>query len=376
MEKPKPKELWKALKSLGLPSKITPVSQVSLKDGETISFDEKTNNNSFKNFYANLALNLVNKLPHAPNKFDLDSVLAYYKRFLNTENQKFTFSPTSEDEILKLLTDTNPEKAAGIDNLSGRFLKDGAVVLALPISKLCNLSKKHSKFPLDCKISKLKPLYKKGSKTDPRNYRPVSLLPLVSKVIEIFLNKNKILYKYQSGFRKSFSTNSCLTLFTDKINKGFESGKYVGLILIDLQKAFDTTDHEILLKKMGCIGFSQKVILWFESYLSGRTFKANIDRKFSDPGNLTCGVLQGSILGPILFLLYVNDMHQAAKCDLFLYADDTCLTFEHENVKKIEDQLNLNFSSLFDWFIDNKLSIHLGQDKTKSILFGNKLNIN
>ena len=97
----KPKELWKALKSLGLPSKITPVPQVSLKDGETISFDEKTNNNSFKNFYANLALNLVNKLPHAPNKFDLHSVLAYYKRFLNTENQKFTFSPTSEDEILK-----------------------------------------------------------------------------------------------------------------------------------------------------------------------------------------------------------------------------------------------------------------------------------
>ena len=125
----KPKELWKALKSLGLPSKITPVSQVSLKDGETILFDEKTNNNSFKNFYANLALNLVNKLPHAPNKFDLDSVLAYYKRILNTENQKFTFSPTSEDEVLKLIKDTNPEKAAGTDNLSLRFLKDGSAVL-------------------------------------------------------------------------------------------------------------------------------------------------------------------------------------------------------------------------------------------------------
>ena len=125
---------------------------------------------------------------------------------------------------------------------------------------------------------------------------------LVSKVIEkvihnqakIFLNNNKILYKYQSGFRKSFSMNSCLTLLTDKINKGFESGKYTGLILIDLQKAFDTIDHEILLKKMGCIGFSEKVISWFESYLSGRTFKVNIDKKFSDPGNLTCGVPQGS----------------------------------------------------------------------------------
>ena len=221
----KPKELWKALKSLGLPPKINTDSQVSLKDGETISFDEKTYNNSFKNFYTNLALNLINKLAHAPNKFALHSVLAYYKRFLNTENQKFTFSPTSEDEILKLLTDTNREKAAGIVNLSGRFLKDGAVVLALPISKLCNLSTKRSKFLLDCKIAKLKPLYKKGSKANPKNYRPVSLLPLVSKVIEkvihnetdIFLNKNKILYNYQSGFRKSFSTNSRLTLLTDKI---------------------------------------------------------------------------------------------------------------------------------------------------------------
>ena len=111
--------------------------------GKKISFDEKTNNNSFNIFYVNLALNLVHKLPHTPNNFDLDSVLAYYKRFLNTENQKFTFLPTSEDEVLKLLKDTNPEKAAGIDNLSRSFSKDRAVVAALPISKLCNLSMKH-----------------------------------------------------------------------------------------------------------------------------------------------------------------------------------------------------------------------------------------
>ena len=126
---------------------------------------------------------------------------------------------------------------------------------------------------------------------------------------------------------------------------------------------------------MGCRRSSKKIISWFESYLSGRTFKVNIDKKFSDPGNLTCGIPQGSILGPLLFLLYVNDRSQAVKCELFLYADDTCLTFQHENVKEIEDQLNLNFSRLCDWFIDNKLSIHLGKDKTKSILFGTKLNI-
>ena len=126
---------------------------------------------------------------------------------------------------------------------------------------------------------------------------------------------------------------------------------------------------------MGCIGFSEKVISWFESYLPGKTFKVNIDKKFSDPVNLTCGVPQLSILGPLLFLLYVNDMPQAVKCDLFLYADDTYLTFEHKNLKKIEDRLNLNFFSLYDWFKDNKLSIRLGKDKTKSILFGTKLNI-
>ena len=130
-----------------------------------------------------------------------------------------------ENEVLKLLKDTNLEKAAGLDNLCERFSKNGAVALAVLISKPCNLLMKPAKCPLDCKISKRRPLYKKGSKTDSKIYYPVSLLPFVSKVkekiihnqIEIFLGKNKILYKYQSGFRKSFSANSCLPLLTDKI---------------------------------------------------------------------------------------------------------------------------------------------------------------
>ena len=120
--------------------------------------------------------------------------MAYYKRFLKTENQNFTFLPTSGDEVLKLLKDTNLEKAAGIDNLSGRFLKDGAVVLALPVSKVCNLSMKRSKLPLDCKIAKLKLLYKEGSKKETKNYRPVSFLPLVSKSYrKLFIIKPKFL---------------------------------------------------------------------------------------------------------------------------------------------------------------------------------------
>ena len=148
--------------------------------------------------------------------------------------------------------------------------------------------------------------------------------------------------------------------------------KITGMILIDLQKAFDTIDHEILLKKMIYIGFSKKTIAWFKSYITNRSFIVNVENDYSVPGQLLCGVPQGSILGPLLFLLYVNDMPQAIKCDLLLYADDSVLIFSHKDIDAINKQLNEDFNSLCDWFVDNKLSIHFGEDKTKSILFANK----
>ena len=282
------------------------------------------------------------------------------------------------------LNNTKTSKAAGLDNLPGIFLKDGAEIISAPVTQLCNLSISHSSFPNECKTAKLIPLYKKGSKLCPKNYRPISLLPLLSKIIEKvihdqtqkFLNENDILYRFQSGFRKNYSTDLCLSFLNDKIIKGFDKGLLTGMILIDLQKAFDTINHTIFFDKMKALGFSEQVINWFQSYLSNRTFQVAINNQFSSCGNLTCGVPQGSILGPLIFLLYVNDMNQAVDCDLFLYADDSCLVFQHKNVKDIEIQLNKNFSNLCDWFVDNKLSIHFGEDKTKSILFTPRSKIN
>ena len=276
-----------------------------------------------------------------------------------------------------------PSKAPGIDSITGRFLRDGASVLALPISQLCNLSITSATFPSSCKIAKLKPLFKKRCKTDPQNYRPISMLPIVSKIIEKvihdqtngFLTHNNILYKFQSGFRSNHSTDSCLSYLNDKILKGFDSGLLTGMILIDLQKAFDTIDHGVLLEKMVHLRFTNHTISWFRSYLTDRTFKVNIDEAFSDNGDLICGVPQGFILGPLLFLLYVNDMPQSVNSDLFLYADDSCLVFQHKDIKEIEKQLNNDFSRLCDWFVDNKLSIHFGDDKTKSILFASKMKV-
>ena len=226
-------------------------------------------------------------------------------------------------------------------------------------------------------------MYKKGSKTNPENFRPISLLPLISKVIERivydqvdnFLLQNNILYNYQSGFRKNHSTDLCLSFLNDKILKGFDKGLFTGVILIDLQKAFETINHKVLLGKLHAIGFSEKTVAWFKSYLSDRTFKFNIHNRFSDLSKVSCGVPQGSILGPLLVLLYVNDMPQVAHSDLFLYADDSGLTFQHKDIHTSEHQLNKDATNLSEWFVDNKLSIHLDVGKTKCTLFGSKLKL-
>ena len=147
------------------------------------------------------------------------------------------------------------------------------------------------------------------------------------------------------------------------------------MILIDLQKAFDTINHEILLKKLEAIGFSDKCIRWLWSYLYERIFFIEIEKQLSDFGKASCGVHQVSVLRPLLFLIYVNDMPQAVKSNLFLYADDSCLMYQHRDVEETQKQQNKDFENVCDWFVYNKLRIYFGEDKTKSILFASKRKI-
>ena len=127
---------------------------------------------------------------------------------------------------------------------------------------------------------------------------------------------------------------------------------------------------------MPALRFSDRSINWFQSYLLNRSFQVNVQGKYSYIAKIDYGVPQGTILGPLLFLLYVNDMKQAVDCELFLYADDSCLGYQHKDAKEIERNLNKNFPNICDWFVDNKLSIHFGEDKTKCILFGTKHGLN
>ena len=183
-------------------------------------------------------------------------------------------------KLLKRFVCLDSSKAPGLDETSSKCLKDGAEVLALPLCNFVNLSIKRSIFPDQCKIAKLKPLFKKGSNSDQKNYRPVSLLPFVSKITEKniqihtqeHLDKNDLPYKYQSGFHVNFSMDYCLVQLTNFIVRGMDKGFHTGMILVDLQKVFDTLDHTILLQKTECIGFKESVIKWFQSSLEQKVF--------------------------------------------------------------------------------------------------------
>ena len=202
---------------MGLPSKAVSPSNICLKDRNEIVFNDTKNCSIFKSFFSNLLQNLISKLPPLSNAFTESKVASYYDN-IKFKNLNIKFSETSPEKIFNILKGLNPSKAAGIDNLSARFLKDGADILARLISQLFNLSIKLSSFPRSCKIAKVKPRFKKGCKTDPQNYRPISLLPILSKITERiihyqtqeFLSKNKIPYKFQFAFRKNYSTNTCL----------------------------------------------------------------------------------------------------------------------------------------------------------------------
>ena len=180
----KPKELWKTLKSLGLSSdKARQLNIFYDKDG-AIQFEALENANTFKRFDSELVGGLQEKLPRAPNKFTSQTTKNYYAKTSCNVSNDFEFSNVAEEDVKKILLSLDISKAAGMDQIPAKFLRDGAEVLAIPLRNRINLSIKLSTFPEECKITKLKPKFKKGARTNLKTYRPVSLLPLVSKIIE------------------------------------------------------------------------------------------------------------------------------------------------------------------------------------------------
>ena len=373
-----PAKLWKTLKNMGCSTKShKKSSNIGLVIDNNICFDKFKVANHFNNFFTTIAQSLVDKLPAGSGRYGPSHVEQYY-RLKGVIKNMFRLNSVHRDMVYRHLINLKDSKSTGLDSLPAKFVKDGATVVADPITHIINLSLGTGLIPVDMKMARVVPLHKKNNKTETGNYRPVSVLGVISKILERvvynqvydYLSHNNLLYNLQSGFRPSFSTDTCLTHLTDYIKRECDKGNFTGMVLLDLQKAFDTVDHNILVSKLESIGLDEMTIKWFKSYLSDRTQLVEVGGVYSDTNVVPCGVPQGSILGPLLFLIYVNDMISATKSKLILYADDSALIASGKDISVIENSLSAELGSVREWMSDNKLSLHLG--KTESILFGSK----
>ncbi len=241
---------------------------------------------------------------------------------------------------------------------------------------IVNLSFRNRKFPGTWKLSKVTALHKGGSTDNCNNYRPISILPTVSKVLErlvhqqcsSYLTLHGLLSEAQSGFRGGRSTGTCLIEFLDNIYRGIDGGGVCGAVFLDLAKAFDTVNHNVLIEKLASLGSRYSARQWFFSYLSGRTQQTCVEGHLSTKRQVNCGVPQGSILGPLLFICYINDLPLQCRNTIpSLYADDTAILAVGDNSLDVKMKLQEDLNRLFVWFVKNKLSVNCL--KTVSVLF-------
>ena len=268
-------------------------------------------------------------------------------------------------------------KSSGLKDIHTRFLKTGADVLAAPLTYIFNLSLHTAIIPRPWKSATVTPLHKDGSVSDPNNFRPISVLPVVMKIFEravhsqIYqhLSTNKLLSSHQSGFRPGHSTMTCLLDVSDFILGNMDHGSLTCGVFLDLSKAFDLIDHSILKSKLAHVGIIDHALHWFDNYLTGRTQSVCVNGASSEPMDLNSGVPQGSVLRPLLFLIFINDLPNCVKqSKVVLYADDTALFFANKDVMTIERVLQEELNFLNNWFHKNGLIVNCS--KTNFMVFG------
>lgn len=378
-----PKKLWGVLKNLGYSDTVKGKSgNINLKIKGNLVSNPKDVSESFNRYFISLASNLRKQIPPSINKYNEKTTQFYYGQ-KGVASDAFKLCPVIDSDIYKLMSELNINKAPGIDNIPVKYFKDSAKVTAPLIAYIINLSIQQGEVPLDFKSARVVPLHKKSCKSDMTDYRPVSILCVASKImerviynqIENYIVKNCILYALQSGFRPLHSTETCIIHLTDSIRKAVDKGDFCGMVMLDLQKAFDTIDHEILIYKLKAIGFDKNSLKWVQSYLKDRKQQVDIKGTLSNPLFINCGVPQGSLLGPLFFLLYINDLKVACPEELFLYADDVAaIVVAHRDKEMVEKTMSLQLEEISKWFLDNKLFLHLG--KTEAILFASKMKLN
>ena len=322
---------------------------------------------AFNDYFINIGPNLASNIP--PSR-------GHHLDYMGTPiTNSLYLTPITPTEIMNCLMKLK-RSAPGIDELNPTIIKQIAGFIANPLSHTFNMCLEQAIVPDELKIARVNPIPKSGDLLQPQNYRPISILPAISKIFErlaytgihSFLQQNNILNENQFGFRKGYSTEMALASFVEKITSALDKGQQTIGVFLDLKKAFDTVNFHILFDKLNHIGIRGKSLELLQSYLGNRKQAVTISSFKSLFKEILCGVPQGSILGPLLFLIYINDLPNALESSFpIMYADDTNIFHSGTNITEIENALNNDLGTLSNWLSVNKLSLNLS--KTHTMLF-------
>lgn len=365
------KKIWKGVNEILHQRSRGSTSQIFLDCNGQIITNQKLVANKFNDFYTNVAHDLVQKLGKPNSK---------YQDYLKNPNVHSMFlNETEPDEIEEIICNLDISKAGDIYGISPKLIKFASRELVPILVPIFNISFKCGQFPSKLKIAKVIPIHKGDSKLLTCNYRPISLLPIIGKIFEkimhsrlmSFLTKHNILYDKQYGFQKHKSTEQAIIDMQSKIVEAYENKEKACCIFLDFAKAFDTVNHSILIRKLEHYGIRGSSLNWFASYLTNRQQSVEVGNQISDLQHIDNGVPQGSVLGPLLFLLYINDISDcSSKVTFYLFADDTSIFMSHKDINTLQDKLNAELVHVSDWLIANKLSLNV--KKSNALLFRTK----
>jgi hypothetical protein len=373
--KKNPRKTWEVLKeAIGQPPSKEKIEKIVV-NGSTFT-DPKEIAENFNDFFAGVPQKIVNEIPNIPTPPE---------SFLPNRNfNDMQFLETSQAEIVSIIRAMQSKSSTDLEGIPMKILKLVALEISFPLAHICNLSLVSGIFPNAMKAGKVIPIHKSGDNQQCDNFRPIALLNTFSKVLEKVvanrlvdhLDTNSIIDPNQYGFQRARSTEHNLLQVINFVSNELNNGNFCVGVFLDLRKAFDTVSHDILLKKLSHYGIRGIPLKWFTSYLSNRTQQVEIEGNLSNPCPINISILQGSILGPILFLIQINDLPGVTDLKTFLFADDTQGLKGGKNLSNLLDDVNRELKKWAVWFLANKMAVNTA--KTKFIIFhtrGRNLNL-
>ena len=319
----------------------------------------------FNSFLCNIATNLEAAIPHSAT-----DPLSYIQN--KTQSHQFCFYPTNQNTVSDIIRNLN-NCGAGADGISTKILKMICPDIIPHLTHLFNLCLSQGTFPSIFKKAVIVPIFKSGDRFIFNNYRPIAILPTISKILEkivylqlsSYLVEEELLLPNQFGFRKHHSTYMPISLLYDHVTNEIKNKQFCAALYLDLSKAFDTVNPNILLKKLYLYGVRDKCLDFFRSYLAGRSQVLKYNSYISTSAKpITLGVPQGSILGPLLFLLYINDIHKSSTIPQFLlYADDTALLYSAPTLTELQSTINASLPDIATWLNSNRLTLKVKKNQ-------------